>query len=177
MHEPHAVLELRLFVRGRELECTLEIVEHRDELTHQPLVGARGQLLLVARHPLAVVVELGLQTLQRVEVLVTLARDRLELIGAVARLRRAYAARAVVRFALGLVRGAAGKAGSSAPRTRLVYVAIVRHLSSTTSYSASSTTSSSFADDSPSPDGCCCSCADAFAYSACAASVHACWSA
>src|SRR5207302_8388831 len=98
----------------------------------------RGRLLLVARHPLAVVVELGLQPLKRVEVLVALARHLRQRIGAVARLRRAYAAGAVARFALPLVRGAAGKAGTSAPRARLfLYVLLVGHLSSTTSYSAS----------------------------------------
>ena len=70
--EPDALLELRLLVLGGRLERALEVVEHRHELLDEPLVGARGQLLLVARHPLAVVVELGLQPLQRVEVLVAL---------------------------------------------------------------------------------------------------------
>src|SRR6185437_6616691 len=94
VHEADAILELRLIgvglteligsggvgfagpgagnVRRRELERTLEIVEHRNELAHQPLVGARGQLTLVARNPLAVVVELGLQPLERVEIVVAL---------------------------------------------------------------------------------------------------------
>ena len=80
VHEADTVLELRLLVRGRELERTLEVVEHRHELAHQPLVGARGQLLLVARHPLAVVVELGLQPLERVEVLVALLLRGCELV-------------------------------------------------------------------------------------------------
>src|SRR5439155_9873903 len=101
------------------------VVEHGDELPHQPLVGARGQLLLVARHPLAVVVELGLQALERVEVLVALARDDRQGID------------------LGL------------DHIRLLRQ-LVRHLSSTTSYSASSTTSSSSLDEDgpPLPDGC-----------------------
>ncbi len=70
--EADALLELRFLVCRGELERTLEVVEDRDELLDEPLVGARGQLLLVARHPLAVVVELGLQPLERVEVLVAL---------------------------------------------------------------------------------------------------------
>src|SRR3954447_8925590 len=40
--------------------------------------GPGGRLLLVAPHPLAVVVELGLQPLQRVEILVALLHGRLE---------------------------------------------------------------------------------------------------
>ena len=68
------VLKPGLFGRAGRLERTLEIVEDGHELADQPLVGARGQLLLVARHPLAVVVELGLQTLERVEILVALTR-------------------------------------------------------------------------------------------------------
>src|SRR5207344_1744627 len=104
---------------------TLEVVEHGDEPSDQPLVGARGQLLLVARHPLAVVVELGLQPQERVEVLVSLAGDRDE---------------RVLLDHLGL-------------DLRLFHVRFV-HYSSTTSYSASSTTSSSLADPPPLPDGC-----------------------
>ena len=48
---------------------------HRQELLDEPLGGARDQVALLARDPLAVVVELGLQPLERVEVLVALARD------------------------------------------------------------------------------------------------------
>src|SRR5262249_10255014 len=69
VNEAHTFLDVA-FVRDR----ALEVVEHRHELLDQPLVGARGQLLLVARNPLAVVVELGLQPLQRVEILVALLR-------------------------------------------------------------------------------------------------------
>src|SRR5215218_5248482 len=65
-HKGDTFLELRLLVRLRGLECSLEIVEHRQELLHQPLVGARDQALLVARRPLAVIVELCLDALERV---------------------------------------------------------------------------------------------------------------
>ena len=75
MDQPEALVEVA-FMR----ECALEVVEHRHELLDQPLVGARGQLLLVARHPLAVVVELGLQPLERVEVLVALRQRGRELV-------------------------------------------------------------------------------------------------
>src|SRR5262249_26087228 len=145
VHERDALLELRLLVLARVVERALEVVEHRHELLDEPLVGARGQLLLVARHPLAVVVELGLQPLQGIEVVVALLRHRREL---------------VHLFDL---------------LDLLLDPRLLAHLSSTTSYSASSTTSSS-ETGSPSavplpapPVGC----ADACAYSACAASVHA----
>src|SRR4051812_1238649 len=138
MHEADTVLELSLLVGSRELERTLEVVEHRYELLHQPLVGARGQLLLVARNPLAVVVELGLQPLQRVEVVVALLRH----------------GRQLVRLLLRRLDGFA----------LLLDGPIVGHLSSTTSYSASSTTSSSETGDSsvdplPPPVGCAEACA------------------
>ena len=58
--ELDALLELRLLVRVSGLERALEVVEHRQELLHDPLAGPRDQALLVARGPLAVVVELGL---------------------------------------------------------------------------------------------------------------------
>ena len=70
--EAHAVLELRLLVLGRGLERALEVVDHRQQLLDEPLGGARDQARLVARRALAVVVELGLEALQRVEVLVAL---------------------------------------------------------------------------------------------------------
>ena len=78
--EPDAVLELRLAVLDRRLERPLEVVEHRQQLLDEPLGGARDELLLLARDPLAVVVELGLQPLERVEVLVALARHLGELV-------------------------------------------------------------------------------------------------
>jgi hypothetical protein len=44
---------------GDGFERPLEIVEHWEELLYETLVGARGQALLVARYPLAVVLEFG----------------------------------------------------------------------------------------------------------------------
>ena len=119
---------------GRMRERALEVVEDRDELLHEPLVGARGQLLLVARHPLAVVVELGLQALERVEILVALLPRRRELVER-----------------LGLHR----LLDSLFLLDVLLEVLILGH-SSTTSYSASSTTSSSGASAEPSApfEGC-----------------------
>ena len=78
--EANAVLELRLLVVLGGLERAAEVVDHRQELLDEPLVGARDQRLLIARGPLAVVVELRLQALQVVEVLVPLARDLSELV-------------------------------------------------------------------------------------------------
>jgi hypothetical protein len=80
-HQRDALLQLGLLVRLRGLERPLEVVEHRQELLHEPLVGARDQALLVTRSPLAVVVELGLDALERVEQLVTLLLKRFELRG------------------------------------------------------------------------------------------------
>src|SRR5205085_11861725 len=122
VHETDAFLELRLLVLGRGLERALEIVEHGHELLDEPLVGARGQLLLVARHPLAVVVELGLQALQRIEVVVALLRHRRQLVGLLG------------------------------DYDCFFFPSVLAHLSSTTSYSASSTTSSSEALDAPSAE-------------------------
>ena len=121
VHEPDTLFELALLVLGRSLQRALEIVEHGHEFLHEALVGARGQLLLVARHPLAVVVELGLQPLERVEVLVTLLDQRGYLV--------------LEDRLLGCLAGLFG--------------VLLAHFSSTTSYSASSTTSSS--EGSPDP--------------------------
>ncbi len=68
MDEPDALLELRLLVLLGRLERALEVVEHGQELLHEPLAGPRDQALLVARGPLAVVVEVGLEALERVEI-------------------------------------------------------------------------------------------------------------
>src|SRR5262249_17367523 len=65
-----AVDEFRLLVPFRRLERPLEVVEDRQELANEPLVGMRDQSLLLACGPLAVVLEVGLQALQKVEVLV-----------------------------------------------------------------------------------------------------------
>ena len=43
MHEPHAVLDLSFLVLRGGLERAPEIVEDRDQLLHQPLVGALGE--------------------------------------------------------------------------------------------------------------------------------------
>src|SRR4051812_30254543 len=132
--EADALFELRLLVLACGLERTLEIVEHGHELLHEPLVGARGQLLLVARHPLAVVVELRLQPLQGVEVLVALLCRRRERVRLLRRLRRLCCLQRLWRVHYLFLRAT-----------------FVGHFSSTTSYSASSTTSSSDAPDAPSP--------------------------
>ena len=80
MHEPNAVLELRLLVLLCSAERPLEVVEDGQELLDQPLVGARDQALLIARRPLAVVVELGLDPLERVDQLLVLGPQRLGLV-------------------------------------------------------------------------------------------------
>ena len=61
------------------LERPLEVVEHGQELLHDPLAGPRDQRFLVARGPLAVVVELGLDALEGVDQLLVLGAQRLEL--------------------------------------------------------------------------------------------------
>ena len=80
MHEPNAVLELRLLVLLGSAERPLEVVEDGQELLDQPLVGARDQALLIARRPLAVVVELGLDALERVDQLLVLGPQGLGLV-------------------------------------------------------------------------------------------------
>ena len=78
--EADAVLELRLLVLRGGLERPLEVVEDGQQLLDEPLGRARDQVALLARGALAVVVELGLQAPERVEVLVALAPDGLELV-------------------------------------------------------------------------------------------------
>ena len=65
---------LLLVLRGGH-ERSLEVVEHRQELLHQPLVGARDQSFLVTRAPLAVVVEVGRDPLEVGDALVALRLD------------------------------------------------------------------------------------------------------
>ena len=72
LDEPHAVDECRLLVPLGGLERPLQVVEDREELPDEALVGVRDQTLLVARRPLAVVLELGRQTLEVRQVLVSL---------------------------------------------------------------------------------------------------------
>ncbi len=74
--EANAFLELGLLVLLGRSERPLEVVEHRQELLHQPLVGARDQALLVTRGPLAVVLEVGRDALEVVQVLVPLGLER-----------------------------------------------------------------------------------------------------
>jgi hypothetical protein len=78
-HQGDTLFQLRLLVRLGSLERPLEVVEYRQELFHQPLVGTRDQALLVARGPLAVVLELRLDALERVHELVPLLLERFEL--------------------------------------------------------------------------------------------------
>ena len=54
------------------VERPLEIVEHRQQLRHEPLRGPRGESVLVAQRALAVVVEVGREPLEIGEVLVPL---------------------------------------------------------------------------------------------------------
>ena len=110
----------------RRLERPLEVVEHGQELLDEPLVGARDEALLVARGPLAVVVEVGGEALQ-------VGRGTRR-----ARPRARRAARSATRSGLAWAVDAARS------------VISVFASSSMTSYSASSTTSSS-ASPPPSP--------------------------
>src|SRR5262249_4692987 len=73
-----ALLELCLLVLARGLESTLEVVEHRQQLLQHPLRREPDELRLVALDALAVVLELGLQTPERVEILVALPPRLLE---------------------------------------------------------------------------------------------------
>ncbi len=67
-------------MRLRRLERPLQVVEHRQQLLDQPLVGPRDQACLVTRGPLAVVLEVGLDALEGVDELVALALERLDLV-------------------------------------------------------------------------------------------------
>jgi hypothetical protein len=60
------------------LERALEVVEDREQLLEQRLVRTRSRRRVLARGPLAEVVELRLQPLERVEVVVALPLDGLE---------------------------------------------------------------------------------------------------
>ncbi len=115
----------------RSLERPLEVVEDRQELTHEPLVGVGDEPLLIADRALAVVLEVRLDALREIEVLVPLRRDDRERVGSRSLGLRLLDLR--VRYLVGH-----DFAASS---------------SSMTSKSASSTISSSTAP-SPLPDGC-----------------------
>src|SRR5438270_13748171 len=60
---------------GRRLERTPEIVEDGNELLHEPLPRAFAQRGLLARGPLAEVVELRGEPLQAVEELIALSLE------------------------------------------------------------------------------------------------------
>src|SRR5207247_678676 len=78
MHEPDTVLELRLLVIRRGLERAPEIVEDRDQLLHQPLARTFGEGRLLARIPLAEVVELRREPLQAVEELIAVSLESVD---------------------------------------------------------------------------------------------------
>src|SRR5947209_17147866 len=82
MHETDALLELRLLVLLRRIECATEVVEDRDQLFYQPLVGTVDQGSGFAGVALAVVVELRRESLQAVEELVALGLESAHVRGA-----------------------------------------------------------------------------------------------
>ena len=133
MDEAHAVLERRLLVLLGRLERATEVVEHRQELLHEPLVRARDERLLVARGPLAEVLELRLQALEPVDELVALGDELVGLLD-------------LLFLVLDL----------------FVHYEVFASSSSMTSYSPSSTTSSSEVG-APLPVGEACACAVACA--------------
>src|SRR5437660_6728153 len=132
VRETHALFELRLLMLRRSFERTLEIVEDRQEILHEPLVRERDELLPLAKRTLAEVVEVGGGPLPAVDRLVALGFESGEAILA-ALLDRLL----VVRL--------------------LLLHQEVFASSSTTSYSPSSTTSSSAVDEPlPPPEACAC---------------------
>src|SRR5438552_19087308 len=78
MNEAHPFFELGLFVLFRRDECPAEVVQHRQQLPAQRLGCAGRERFLLARGPLAVVVEVGRDPLQVVQVLVALGLQRRE---------------------------------------------------------------------------------------------------
>jgi hypothetical protein len=78
VHQLDTLLQLRLLVLLRGLERPPEVVEHGEELLDEPLVRTRGEVGLVARRPLAVVLELRGDALQLVQVFVALGCEGLE---------------------------------------------------------------------------------------------------
>jgi hypothetical protein len=77
--EPHALLELRLLVLLGGLERPLEVIQNGQELLDDPLAGPRDQRFLVALGPLAIVLEVGLEALKRVDQLLVLVPKSLQL--------------------------------------------------------------------------------------------------
>src|SRR6266851_5939099 len=80
VHQPDAVLECGLLMLRRRDERTLEIVEDRQQLLHEPLVRERDELLPLARRALAEVVEVGGRPLPAVDRLVAFGLQSSEVI-------------------------------------------------------------------------------------------------
>jgi hypothetical protein len=80
MHERDALLQLGLLVLLCGLERPFEVVQDRQQLLDEPLRRVLGPFVLQASLALAVVVELGLQPLQPVQVVVALLGHRSELV-------------------------------------------------------------------------------------------------
>ena len=72
--------QLALLVLGGGLERATHVVHHRQQGLHDDFGGAQAVLFRVALHALAVVVELGLQAAQVIEVLVALGGQLVELL-------------------------------------------------------------------------------------------------
>ncbi len=85
--------ELLAAVLARRLDGAAQVVDHREQRFDDRLGGAQAQILLVAPHALAVVVELGLQTLQVVEVVVALGERLSETLAGALRTAAGPAAR------------------------------------------------------------------------------------
>jgi hypothetical protein len=64
---------------GGVVDRAFEIIEDREQLLDDPLAGTRDQVTLVARHAPAVVLELGLEPLRRLEMSGSLRTGGLEL--------------------------------------------------------------------------------------------------
>ena len=73
MHQRDAIGDRLVLGRLEGAERTLEVVEHGQEIVEQPLGGPLAELLVLARHALLVVVELGGEPPQLVEVLIAIA--------------------------------------------------------------------------------------------------------
>ena len=76
---PRSAIADRCLRPLRGLQHPLQVVEHWEKLLDDPLAGPRDQRLLVARGPLAVVVEVGFDALEGVDQLLVLVAERLEL--------------------------------------------------------------------------------------------------
>ena len=66
MHEPHALLELRLLMLLGSAQRAFEIVEDREKLGDQPLICQRDVFGPLTRRPLLVVLEVGGESQQPV---------------------------------------------------------------------------------------------------------------